>query len=96
MDSQFTFLEKFLEKRRQRQVVRWLLNQGLLPSNAIKTSTYILDFAVLSDHYLEIFSNIIQENLYKDDARKKSLSPPNRELKMDRKMDRFQTELYDT
>ncbi|CAG8641227.1 8033_t:CDS:2 [Paraglomus brasilianum] len=68
--------EKFLEKRRQRQVVRRSLDQGLLPSNAIKTGTYILDFAVLSDHHLEILSNIIQENLYEDDvARKKSLPP---------------------
>ncbi|CAG8446556.1 10837_t:CDS:10 [Acaulospora colombiana] len=75
LDPQFTFLEKFLEKRRQRQVVRWLLNQGLLPSNAIKTSTYILDFAVLSNHHLEIVSNAIQENLYRNDTRKKSLSP---------------------
>ncbi|CAG8584859.1 4985_t:CDS:2, partial [Acaulospora colombiana] len=75
LNPQLTFLEKFLEKRRQRQVVRQLLNQGLLPSNAIKTGTYILDFAVLSNHHLEVLSNVIQENLYEDDARKKSLPP---------------------
>ncbi|CAG8533887.1 9616_t:CDS:2 [Acaulospora morrowiae] len=75
LNSQFTFLKKFLEKRQQRQVVRRLLSQGLLPSNAIKTSTYTINFAVLSTDHLEILSNAIQENLYKDDIVKKSLPP---------------------
>jgi hypothetical protein len=75
LNPQFTFLEKFLEKRQQRQVVRRLLSQGLLPSNAIKTGTYTIDFAVLSTGHLKILSNAIQENLYKDDIVKKSLPP---------------------
>ncbi|CAG8646384.1 24622_t:CDS:2, partial [Gigaspora rosea] len=81
-DPQFTFLEKFLEKRQQRLVVWDLLIQGLLPLNSIKPSTYMLNFSVLSSHHLNIISDIVQKKLYEDgyNYSKKTLTPQSTQL----------------
>ncbi|CAG8535269.1 18473_t:CDS:2 [Gigaspora margarita] len=58
-DPRFTFLEKFIEKKRQRLVVQELLDQGLLPLNSINPGTYTLNFSILSNHHLNIISDPI-------------------------------------
>ena len=78
VNPQFTFLEKFLEKRRQRLVVKELLKQGVLPPNCVKPNTFTIDFIALSETQdLDIISNVIQEISYKsdDNDNNKSLSP---------------------
>ncbi|CAG8633353.1 7502_t:CDS:2, partial [Acaulospora morrowiae] len=77
MDPRLTFQEKFIEKRRQRLVVRELFNQGLLPLNTIKLDTYTLDFCVLSTYHLDIISDVIEKNIYNDSNNDsmKSLAP---------------------
>lgn len=82
INPRFTFLEKFLEKRRQRLVVQELLNQEVLPTNCVKPNTFTLDFIALSTHHLDIISDVIQKILYKNDDNdnKKTLSPQTTQL----------------
>lgn len=77
INPRFTFLEKFLEKRRQRLVVRELLNQKVLPINCVKSNTFTLDLIALSTQHLDIISDVIQKILYKgnNNDNKKSLPP---------------------
>jgi hypothetical protein len=49
MDPKFTFVEKFLEKRNQRQIVRELLKQNLLLLNVVNPNTYTFNFNVLTN-----------------------------------------------
>src|SRR5262245_58004237 len=77
MDPKFTFLEKFLEKKLQRKIVKRLIDQELIPSDAVKTNTYSLKFNKLSNTQLTILSEVIYNELYdKSDVSQKSLSPP--------------------
>ena len=64
INSRFTFFEKFLEKRRQRLVVRELIDQRVLPLNCVKPNTFTLDFIALSAHHLDVISDVIQKILY--------------------------------
>ena len=78
VNPQFTFLEKFLEKRWQRLVVKELLKQGIILPNCVKPNTFTIDFIALSETQdLDIISNVIQEISYKsdDNDNNKSLSP---------------------
>ncbi|CAG8475536.1 1384_t:CDS:2, partial [Gigaspora rosea] len=59
-----TFFEKFAEKRQQRQVIKTLLEQGLLPLDAVKPNTFFLNYDALSDFNLEI----IWKELYDSDT----------------------------
>ena len=61
INPRFTFFEKFLEKRRQRLVVKELINQKVLPLNCVKPNTFTLDFIALSAHHLDIISDVIQK-----------------------------------
>jgi hypothetical protein len=77
INPRFTFFEKFLEKRRQRLVVKELIDQEVLPLNCVKPNTFTLDFIALSAHHLDIISDVIQKILYKgdDNDNKKTLQP---------------------
>ena len=80
INPQFTFLEKFLEKREQRLIIKELLNQKVLPQNCVKPNTFTLDFNALSTHNLDINFNVIEKILYKSsnsdvNDKKKTLSP---------------------
>jgi hypothetical protein len=76
-DPKFTFVEKFLEKRYQRQIVRELLKQNLLPSNVVKPNTYTLNFNMLTNKHIDTLTEAIEGYLYKDSNSKKSLPPQN-------------------
>ena len=66
VNPQFTFLEKFLEKRWQRSVVKELLEQRVLPPNCVKPNTFTLDHIALSTQDYDIISNVIQKISYKN------------------------------
>ena len=68
-----TFLKKFIEKRHQRQIVQKLLNQDLLPLNAVKPNTFTLNFDVLTEQLINILTDAIEGHLYKDNGSEKSL-----------------------
>jgi hypothetical protein len=76
-DPKFTFVEKFLEKRNQRQIVRELLKQNLLPSNVVKPNTYTLNFDMLTNQHIDTLTDAIEGHLYKNSDSKKSLPPQN-------------------
>ncbi|RHZ45324.1 hypothetical protein Glove_681g11 [Diversispora epigaea] len=82
INPRLTFQEKFLEKRRQRLVVRELLNRGVLPPNSIIPGTLTLNFSALSSHHLNIISDAIQKKLYEVDENddNKSLTPRSTQL----------------
>ncbi|CAG8485157.1 2404_t:CDS:2 [Acaulospora colombiana] len=75
ISPKFTFLEKFLEKRSQRQIVRKLVNQSLLTPDTVKHNTYTLNFGALSISQLDILSDAIYGELYKNGVSEKSLLP---------------------
>ena len=65
IDPKFTFLDKFLEKRLQRKIVKGLIDQRLIPPDAVKTNTFTLKFNKLSNTQLVIFQEAIRNELYK-------------------------------
>src|SRR5436189_212933 len=65
IDPKFTFLDKFLEKRLQRKIVKGLIDQRLIPPDAVKTNTFTLKFNKLSNTQLIIFQEAIHNELYK-------------------------------
>src|SRR5436305_10936700 len=67
IDPKFTFLDKFLEKRLQRKIVKGLIDQRLIPPDAVKTNTFTLKFNELSNTQLDILSEAIHNELYKND-----------------------------
>jgi len=73
IDPKFTFLDKFLEKRLQRKIVKGLIDQRLIPPDAVKTNTFTLKFNELSNTQLDILSEAIHNELYKNDDNQKSL-----------------------
>ena len=75
IDPKFTFLDKFLEKRLQRKIVKGLIDQRLIPPDAVKTNTFTLKFNELSNTQLDILSEAIHNELYKNDDSQKSLPP---------------------
>ncbi|CAG8814978.1 137_t:CDS:2 [Gigaspora margarita] len=75
ISPQFTFLEKFLEKRLQRQIVKKLINKGLFPSDTVKHNTYSLKLDTLSNSQLDILSDAIYNEMYKNNVSEKSLLP---------------------
>src|SRR5213082_688455 len=56
IDPKFTFLDKFLEKKLQRKIVKGLIDQRLIPLDAVKTNTFTLKFNELSNTQLDILS----------------------------------------
>ncbi|CAG8560445.1 6058_t:CDS:2, partial [Acaulospora colombiana] len=70
---EFTFLEKFLEKRLQRQIVKKLINRRLLTPEVVKPNTYTLNFDALSNSQLDLLSDAIHDELYKNDVGEKYL-----------------------
>src|SRR5437764_93582 len=77
IDPKFTFLDKFLEKRLQRKIVKGLIDQRLIPPDAVKTNTFTLKFNELSNTQLDILSEAIHNELYKNDDSQKSLPRQN-------------------
>jgi len=75
IDPKFTFLNKFLEKRLQRKIVKGLIDQRLIPPDAVKTNTFTLKFNELSNTQLVILSEAIHNELYKSGVSQKSLPP---------------------
>jgi len=75
IDPKFTFLNKFLEKRLHRKIVRGLIDQRLIPLDAVKTNTYSLKFSELSNTQLVILSEAIHNELCKSDVNQKLLPP---------------------
>ncbi|CAG8804975.1 10739_t:CDS:1, partial [Racocetra persica] len=53
IDPKITFFEKFMERRRQRQVVKTLLSRGLLPSDTVKQNSFSFKYNALSNLDLE-------------------------------------------
>jgi hypothetical protein len=75
IDPKLTFLDKFLEKKLQRKVVKGLINQRLIPPDAVKTNTFTLKFNELSNTQLVIFSEAIHNELCKSGISQNLLSP---------------------
>ena len=75
IDPKFTFLDKFLEKRLQRKIVKGLIDQKLIPPDAVKTNTFTLKFNELSNAQLVILSEAIHNELYKSGDSQNSLPP---------------------
>ncbi|CAG8619889.1 19720_t:CDS:2, partial [Gigaspora rosea] len=53
MDPKITFFEKFAERKRQREVIKTLLDRELLPLDAVKQNTFSLKYDALSKFDLE-------------------------------------------
>ena len=64
IDPKFTFLNKFLEKRLQRKIVKGLIDQRLISPDTVKTNTFTLKFNELSNTQLDILSEAIYNELY--------------------------------
>jgi hypothetical protein len=75
IDPKLTFLDKFLEKKLQRKVVKGLINQRLIPPDTVKTNTFTLKFNELSNTQLVIFSEAIHNELCKSGISQNLLSP---------------------
>ena len=73
IDPKFTFLDKFLEKRLQRKIVKGLIDQRLILPDAVKTNTFTLKFNELSNTQLDILSEAIHNELYKSGVSQKHL-----------------------
>ncbi|CAG8705699.1 11657_t:CDS:2, partial [Gigaspora margarita] len=78
INPKITFFEKFMERRRQRQVVKTLLSRGLLPSDAVKQNTFSLKHNALSNIDLE---NIWNELYNPSIDPEKSLPPQTTQVK---------------
>jgi hypothetical protein len=60
----YTFLERFLEKRRERRIIRDLIKKGSLPPDAVKPNTYSLKYELLNDTHLNIIFDAIWNEQY--------------------------------
>ena len=58
--SEFTFFEKFLEKRKLRIIISKLLSNKSIQLNAVYLNTFSLDFDTFSESDYIIISNAIQ------------------------------------
>jgi hypothetical protein len=59
----------------QRKIVKGLIDQRLIPPDAVKTNTFTLKFNELSNTQLDILSEAIHNELYKSDVNQKLLPP---------------------
>lgn len=70
IDKKFTFVERFLQKKKLRYVIFKLVENKSLSPNVLKPDTFSLDFQKLSNSNYNLIQNAIQELTKEDDDEK--------------------------